>query len=221
MPNGAMNRRNRLFELQAILRDGGCHRAEDLAVQLGVAQRTLYRDMEALAAIGVPVTGTRGSGYRLAPLIALPPLLLTRAETEALNLGVAIVAETTDPELGAAAATLAAKLEAALPEGPAPAAAWLTARQPKASAARGFSHLPVLRSAIRSRQKIRVRRVDGNEADTLRPLKLENWSGVWVLTGWSETEARFVQLRTDLMESANALPELFVDEPGKTLAEAP
>lgn len=215
-----MVRSDRLFALHAILRDGNCHRAEDIAAQLGVAQRTIYRDMDTLAASGVPVIGTRGSGYRLAQLIALPPLLLTHAEADALNLGIAIVAETPDPELGAAATALAAKLDAALPEG-APAAAWLTVHQPQASAARGFSHLPVLRSAIRSRQKIRVKMMGQPDADTLRPLKIENWSRLWVLTGWNETACRFVQLRTDLMETAVALPELFVDEPGKTLADAP
>lgn len=214
-----MSRAERLFQLHAMLRDGACHRAEDIARHLGVAQRTVYRDIEALAAAGVPVEGTRGSGYRLASVIALPPLLLTRAEADALSLGIAIVSETTDPDLHAAAIALAAKIDAALPEdGPAPA--WLAAHHAQASAARGFSHLPVLRSAIRSRQKLRVI-LSGNDVATLRPLRLECWARLWVLTAWNETTGGFVKLRTDLIERATALPELFVDEPGKRLEDAP
>lgn len=213
-----MSRADRLFQLHAALRDGALHTAGDLARRLGVAQRTIYRDMAALAASGVPVEGTRGTGYRLAPMVALPPLLLTQAEAEALSLGILIVAETTDPELHAAATALAAKLDAALPED-APAPAWLTAHRAGASAARGFSHIPVLRGAIRSRQKLRLDLDE--ETLVVRPLGLENWSRLWVLTAWSETTEGFIRLRIDLIRGATALPELFVDEPGKRLADAP
>lgn len=212
-----MSRADRLFDLHAVLRDGEMHTAADLARRLGVAQRTIYRDMEALTASGVPVLGTRGTGYRLARLIALPPLLLTEAEAEALNLGVLIVAETTDPELHAAATALAEKLDAALPED-APAPAWLTAHHARASAARGFSHIPVLRSAIRSRQKLRLD-LPG-ETEVVRPLALENWARHWVLTAWSETSGQFTRIRADLIDTATALPELFVDEAGKRLEDA-
>ena len=39
-------------------------RAEDLAARLGVTPRTIYREMDALRAAGVDITGTRGQGYR-------------------------------------------------------------------------------------------------------------------------------------------------------------
>ena len=99
-----MTRSDRLFRLLQLLHDGQCHRAGDLAAALGVSQRSIYRDMETLAAAGQPVTGTRGTGYRLADHVALPPLLLSAAEVEALNLGIAIVAESADPGLSPAEA---------------------------------------------------------------------------------------------------------------------
>ena len=201
-----------------ILRDGQLHRAEDLAWRFDVSVRTIYRDMDKLIASGVPVAGTRGEGYRVTPAITLPPLSLTPAELEALNLGLAVAAEVGDRDLQGAAETLAAKLDAVLPaETIAEGAAWQQALQTRGKATRVFAHLPVLRAAIQARQKLRIG-VVGEAAEVLRPLKVENWGRFWLLTGWSEG-AGFATYPLDQIESAEALPELFVDEPGKTLAD--
>ena len=77
-----MSRADRLFNILQALRDGDLHTAQGLADSAGVSVRTLYRDMETLAASGVPVIGTRGTGYRLPPTVTLPPLTLTPAELE-------------------------------------------------------------------------------------------------------------------------------------------
>ena len=215
-----MTRSDRLFRLLQLLHDGQCHRAKDLAAALGVSQRSIYRDMETLAAAGQPVTGTRGTGYRLADHVALPPLLLSAAEVEALNLGIAIVAESADPGLSAAANALADKIDAALPQSAtAPSDGWKSATLPAASAARGFSHLPVLRAAIGARQKLRVVLAYSPAPRVLRPLRLENWGRSWILTGWCETTGGFAELRTDMIAEAEPLPVLFADEPGKALAD--
>ena len=216
-----VKRKDRLFQLTRILRDGAVHRAEDLAARLHVTQRTIYRDMETLALSGHAVTGTPGLGYRMAQAIALPPLTLTPDEFEALNLGIAVVAEARDADLGAAARTLGAKIDAALPEETG-AVQPVFATYPFASAARGFSHLATLRAAIRSRQKLRLDLLGpdgGRTTATLRPLRLEYWGRVWVLTAWNETLGAFSEHRLDLIAGAVPLPEMFVDEPGKRLED--
>ena len=45
-----MKRADRLYRLMERLKDGSLHRAEDLARELGVSVRTIYRDMDTLAA---------------------------------------------------------------------------------------------------------------------------------------------------------------------------
>lgn len=218
-----MRRTDRLFEIIQILRDGQLHRAQDIADQLEVSVRTIYRDMDTLVASGVPVEGERGVGYLVREQITLPPLNLTAEELEALNLGMAIVAEAADPDLKSSALSLAEKIDAVLPtQTVAEADAWKFAVYPFADAARGFSHMSTLRAAIKARQKLalRYRRIDGTLTDrTIRPLHMEYWGRVWTLTAWCETRAAFRVFRIDLIEEARALPELFVDEPGKTLAD--
>ncbi|WP_171231524.1 YafY family protein [Ruegeria sp. HKCCA4812] len=218
-----MRRTDRLFDIIQILRDGKLHRAQDIADQLEVSVRTIYRDMDTLVASGVPVEGERGVGYMVREQITLPPLNLTPAELEALNLGMAIVAEAADPDLKAAANSLADKIDAVLPtQVVAEADSWKFAVYPFADAARGLAYMAPIRAAIKSRQKLRLsyRRIDGVLTErTIRPLHMEYWGRVWTLTAWCELRNGFRVFRIDLIESVSPLPEIFADEPGKRLSD--
>lgn len=218
-----MRRTDRLFDIIQILRDGKLHRAQDIAARLEVSVRTIYRDMDTLVASGVPVQGERGVGYMITEAISLPPLNLTVDELEALNLGMAIVAEAADPDLKAAALSLADKVDAVLPtQTIADADQWKFAVYPFADAARGFAHMPTLRAAIRAKQKLRITYTSKDArvtTRTIRPLHMEYWGRIWTLTAWCELRTAFRVFRVDLIETAEALPELFVDEPGKTIAD--
>ncbi|XDA96759.1 YafY family protein [Sulfitobacter sp. LCG007] len=218
-----MSRSARLFDILRILRDGRLHRAADIGDRLGVSVRTIYRDMDTLVASGVPLEGERGVGYRIRDAITLPPLTLSLAELEALNLGVAIVSEAADDDLRAAATSLADRIDALLPERAlARADAWNFAVYPFADAARGLALMPTLRAAIRARQKLRIGYLssDGRSVSrVVRPLRMEYWGRLWALTAWCELRLAFRVFRVDLIESAEALPELFVDEPGKRLSD--
>ena len=218
-----MRRTDRLFDIIQILRDGKLHRAQDIAARVEVSVRTIYRDMDTLVASGVPVQGERGVGYMATEAITLPPLTLTPAELEALNLGMAIVAEAADADIKAAALSLASKIDAVLPTKViAEADTWKFAVYPFADAARGFSHMATLRGAIKTRQKLALsyRRIDGTLTQrTIRPLHMEFWGRVWTVTAWCESRHDFRVFRIDLIEDARALPELFVDEPGKCLSD--
>ncbi|MBV7392841.1 helix-turn-helix transcriptional regulator [Mameliella sediminis] len=213
-----MNRKDRLYALTQRLRDGKLHTAEAMAQDLGVSVRTIYRDMEVLAASGVPVEGARGYGYTVQAAITLPPLNLTEAELESLHLALAALGASELQEQAEAARSLAAKIEAVLPEdsGPAPAPFGF-ATDSFAEAARGFVHMPVIRAAIRARQRLRIE--TAGERHDLRPLHLDYFGRVWTCVGWDETAGQFLSLRVDRIDGLTPLPGLFVDEPGKTLAD--
>ncbi|MEP1586883.1 MAG: WYL domain-containing protein [Tateyamaria sp.] len=218
-----MARSDRLFQILTTLRDGHLHRAEDLARRHAVSVRTIYRDMDTLVASGVPVQGARGVGYRIGDTTTLPPLTLTPQELEALNLGIAIVSEVADPDLKSAALSLADKVDATQPErSVTETEMWKFATYPFADAVRGFSQMSTLRAAIRARQKLRLTyhsKGDRITTRTIRPLHMEYWGRVWTLTAWCEKQQGFRGFRVDLIQSAEALPEMFVDEPGKRLSD--
>lgn len=218
-----MRRTDRLIELIQILRDGRLHRADDMARELAVSVRTLYRDMATLEASGIPVTGEPGLGYQMRAPITLPPLNLSLVELEALHLGMAVVGEAGDSELSEAARSLSAKIDAVLPEDrSAPPTGWGFAVYPFADAAAGFQFMPTLRAAIRSRQKLAIDYVDLDNTKTtrtIRPLKLEYWGRVWTVTAWCELSEDFHIFRVDRIDRCEILPGLFVEEQGKTLAD--
>lgn len=114
-----MTRDERLQQIIAILRDGKMHRARDLAARLDVSERTIWRDMAEISSYGVPVEGERGVGYILRRAMGLPPLVLTKEELAALEHLLTLAETVEDPRLAAGAASLAAKIRAALPSPPA------------------------------------------------------------------------------------------------------
>lgn len=215
-------RRDRLLDLVRLLSDGRLHRAEDLARRLGVSARTIYRDMDTLIASGVPIAGERGLGYAATAALTLPPLNLSTAELEALHLGLRVVGEgADDAELREAARTLSAKVDAVLPEDrSAPGAAFGFATGAFSEAARAFRHMAPIRAAVRARQKLRLDMPDDAvPVRVVRPLRLDYWGRVWTLAAWCETTGAFAVLRVDRIEKVAPLPQLFADEPGRTLAD--
>jgi predicted DNA-binding transcriptional regulator YafY len=212
-----MSRKDRLYTLAQKMRDGELRTAEALAQDLGVSVRTIYRDMQTLAASGIPVEGARGHGYTVQDTITLPQLNITDDELEALHLALAILGQS-DMDQAAGAQSLARKIDALLPEdaGPTPAPFGL-ATGAYADSARGFAFMPAIRAAIRARQKLRI--TLSEQTHDLRPLAIDYFGRVWTCVGWSETANDFLSFRIDRTRDLRPLPGLFVEEAGKTLAD--
>lgn len=111
-----MRRGDRLFELIEILRRAqGPISGRSIGAELGVTKRTVYRDIAALLAQGVPIRGEAGVGYVLEPGFHMPPLMLTSDEIEAAILGAQWVRTRAEPELSLAAEKLLTKIRTVSP----------------------------------------------------------------------------------------------------------
>lgn len=112
-----MSRTERLLDLLQLLRR---HRAPvsgaDLASELNISLRTLYRDIATLQGQGAEIDGEPGLGYVLRPGFMLPPLMFSIDELEALILGAGWVGkQRDDTRLSAAAGNALAKIASVLP----------------------------------------------------------------------------------------------------------
>ncbi len=122
-----MSRAERLLELmQALRRRRAPVTGAALAEELGVSLRTLYRDIASLQAQGAAIEGEAGFGYVLRPGFALPPLMFTLDEVEALALGAHWVEGRADEGLARAARDALSKIGAVLPPERAAALDWPT-----------------------------------------------------------------------------------------------
>lgn len=217
-----MRRADRLAELVEIVRDGRLHTARDLAAALEVSERTIYRDMDTLAASGVPVEGERGVGYLMREPVFLPPLALSLIELEALALGMAIVREAADPELQMAAESLLGKVEDHAAVRRRSPRKWGFGVYAFETARAGFVHMPLIRRAIRDGLVLRIAyRSIANEATErdIRPLQTEYWGRVWTCSAWCELRAGFRAFRIDRIENCAETGRRFAPEPGKTIGD--
>jgi predicted DNA-binding transcriptional regulator YafY len=83
-----MNRLDRALGILLMLRSGASISALELARHFEVSPRTIYRDIEALSAAGVPVYAEMGrnGGFRLTEGYFLPPVMFSVREATALLL---------------------------------------------------------------------------------------------------------------------------------------
>jgi predicted DNA-binding transcriptional regulator YafY len=110
-----MRAMGRLFLIILLLRRGRVITAHEIAQQINVSQRTVYRDLKSLIESGVPIEGEAGVGYSLRKEFYLPPLMFTESELRALAAGAKTVYITGDVDLVKAHHYALAKIEASLP----------------------------------------------------------------------------------------------------------
>ncbi len=106
-----MKRTERLFRIVDRLRGRRTAvTAEEIARELGVSIRTIYRDMKMLGEQAIPVDGEAGVGYLLGSGFDAPPLAFDRDELEALTIGLRLIQREADPILKGAARSALEKI---------------------------------------------------------------------------------------------------------------
>jgi predicted DNA-binding transcriptional regulator YafY len=219
-----MRRADRLFDIiQALRRASGPLTAAQLAEQLEVTVRTVYRDIASLQASRVPIEGAAGLGYMLRQGFDLPPLMFTRDEIEAILVGTRLIKRTGDPGLQAAAEGVLSKLSVALPPhlrdhldlAPvyvSPAGA-VTPQQ---------ADLNDIRTAIRDRRKLRLSYVDAEGQATDRvvlPLAIAYFVEATLLCGWCELRQGQRNFRLDRIREMALLEDSFAADHARLMAE--
>lgn len=112
-----MSRAARLLDLLQALRNRSTPvSGQDLAAELGISIRTLYRDIATLQGRGADIQGEPGTGYVLRPGFTLPPLMFSADEIEALVLGSRwVAARSSDSRLSSSAEQALSKITSVLP----------------------------------------------------------------------------------------------------------
>ena len=207
-----MRRADRLFQIiQALRRSIQPVTASQLAAELEVSQRSVYRDVADLIGQKVPIRGEAGIGYVLDRDFDMPPLMLTPDELEAAVLGAQWVADRGDAVLAGAARALISKIAAVVPERLRP---FITepsiGAPPSQAAAVDRLDLVLTRSWIRSGRKIRIRYRDEQSRETERtiwPTIIGYAETVRLLAAWCELRQDFRHFRTDRIVAAEFLEE--------------
>jgi predicted DNA-binding transcriptional regulator YafY len=113
-----MNRLDRALGILLVLRGGKAISATELSRRFEVSTRTIYRDIETLSSLGVPVYAEMGSsgGFRLVEGYFLPPVMFSVREAISLVLGLSLLRNLRASPFAAERETGAQKLLAAMPD---------------------------------------------------------------------------------------------------------
>lgn len=217
-------RASRLLSTVLLLQTRGRMTAQELADELDVSVRTVYRDVESLDAAGVPVYADRGpaGGYRLVDGYRTKLTGLTSDEAESLFLA-GVPGPAAELGLGTVLAAAELKLLAALPPELRSRAGRIRERfhldapgwfregdQP--------AYLEAVADAVWNQRTLRVRyrRWGGEVARTLEPLGIVLKGGVWYLVACASGQAR--TYRVSRILELEALDERFERPVGFDLA---
>ena len=197
----------RLLRLLSLLQGRRDWPGADLADRLGVAPRTVRRDVERLRTLGYPVHSTSGvaGGYRLGAGAELPPLLLDDDEAVAVAVGLRTAAGGTVTGIEETSLRALAKLEAVMP-----------ARLRHRVNAIQTHTVPILRegptvsselltrvaAACRDRERLRFDYTGHDGSPSVRdaePYSLVSLAGRWYLAAWDTGRGDWRAYRADRM----------------------
>lgn len=206
---------DRLISLLLLLQSRRQCSARILAERLEVSERTIYRDVEALGAAGVPVYAERGSAGGIVLADGYRRALTQFSEDEIRSLFVSGVSPLADLGLERGLDRALEKLHGGLADVQRRAAEksrsrihvdqrrWNQPEPPRAI-------LTALRRAVWDDRRVRIRYEDRNRAISTRtvdPLGLVSKAGVWYLVARYGEELR--SFRVDRMRSAEELAQRF------------
>ncbi|WP_426608391.1 helix-turn-helix transcriptional regulator [Pantoea anthophila] len=184
-----------------------------LAQELSVSLRTLYRDICALRAQGADIQGEAGMGFILSRSHHLPPVMFTPEQLDALALGLRWVSAYGDAGISKAASEVTGKIRQGLPAKLKTLFDESTQLVGKTLVAHhNFESLNSLRSAIRSKQKIRTGYTDrlGNVSErTIWPFALGYFTEDILLVAWCEKRNAFRHFDVTRLTLLQFVPETY------------
>ncbi len=219
-----MRRADRLFRIVEYLKARQqAVTASELAEELDVSMRTIYRDMADLELSSVPIIAETGVGYTLDRNYTVRPLMFDIEELDALALGAQMVRSWGDRELARSARSAIDKITAVLPQEVRidfmQTALYSPPSQAKTNIRVDFA---ALRRSVRTRNMVSFDYVslkDEKSSRSIRPLCLAFFGPVWLVVGWCELREDFRSFRLDRMSRLTIHDERFRDEPGKRLID--
>jgi predicted DNA-binding transcriptional regulator YafY len=199
-----------LVAMTTILLNKGMITAKELAERFEVSSRTIYRDVEVLAAAGVPVYATKGNGGGIALLegFSLDRAVLTSRESESILLALQTLRAVKYPEVDLTLDKLGALFKNAA------GTDWVEVDfSPWGSGAEEKLKFQTIRKGILERQKLEFIYLgaDGKRSNrVVEPLKLLFKAKAWYLWAWCQTRNALRNFKITRMRAVVLTEQKFI-----------
>jgi predicted DNA-binding transcriptional regulator YafY len=218
------NTATRLITLLMLLQRQPNQKASELAEELGVSVRSIYRYINMLDDMGIPIYSERGpyGGFSLVRGYKMPPLVFTPQEAVAVYLGTGLVEQMWGQLYREAAHGALAKLDNVLPEEQRQEVAWarralLATCLHRVDPNRLTPHLEQLRFAIHEGKRIRMMYRGQGQPEPLQreidPYGLIHRGGWWYSVGYCHLRQALRTFRVDRILDLAVLAETFQTPP--------
>lgn len=188
-----------------------------LAEQFGVSRRTIYRDIAALEASGVPIVSLDRKGFALMEGYNIPPVMFTESEANAMVIAEKIIARSNDRSLVTEFSKAVDKVKAVLKNTQKEKADFLAKRT---IIGKNWDNevssdlLAPIQEALTDFRVLEIHylKADATEASTreIEPFAIyQNTFEKWVLIAWCRWRKEFRSFRLDRIQGLKKLEEKF------------
>lgn len=217
-----MNRIDRLTAMLVHLQSKSRVPIGELEERFEIGRRTIFRDIKALLASGVPIGGNAGEGYFIVDGYRLPPVVFSKEEAASLLLGAKLINQNADLETNKLVEAAMSKVRAVLKYSDRDFLETLDSRveilgSPSVMK-QGFpdSHITRIQLALVSKKSIDISYYSNyNDSHTTRrvnPLGLVYYSNRWHMIGYCHLRNDMRDFRTDRIEKLTITSEDFNPE---------
>jgi len=213
-----MNHIERLNAILIHLQSKRIVKASEIAERFEISLRTVYRDIRALEASGVPIGAEAGVGYFLMENYKLPPVMFTKEEASALLFGEKLVEKMSDNQMKAEFCSALFKIKAILNPEEKDRLEKLHSQISVlnyTSSNENFNRLFLseIQQALVSKQVLEIDYQAGYGAPATKrlvePIGLCNYSRRWHLFAWCRLRCEYRDFRLDRIQNLRISPDNF------------
>ena len=203
-----ISRLSRLSAILTLLKSNSLITATQLSERFGVSIRTIYRDIRALEASGVPVYTEEGRGYKLLDGYTLPPIMFSEEEANALITAQKIIAQNKDLSLKKNYSSAITKIKSVMKSESRNKAELLEERVVYIKNRYGHvssDNLMKIQSALTGKFLIQLTytaQYDGKTTTRIvEPMAIYHTQENWILVAWCRMREDFRDFRLDRMDN--------------------
>lgn len=224
MSDDEIPRLSRLIATLSRLQSKRLVTATELSEKFDISVRTVYRDIRALEASGIPIVTIEGRGYTLMEGFKLPPVMFTEKEANALITAEKIIQASKDQSLIKEFSEAIQKIKAVLPEYKKEKIEFLTGRIVIGKSRGSISnsrYLSDIQQAMTDYNLVDIEYRSGKEEVTKRAIEpfvlYHTEYDEWILAAFCRLRGDFRAFRLDRIVKLEILDEHF--EPHKITLE--